>query len=251
MEENEKLTVFGIRPLMEAVDSGKMPDKVFIQRGLRGEGASELMHMLKERGIAYNVVPEEKLSRLTRENHQGVFAFLSPVEFASVEGIVDAVMGRGGQPLVLILDHLTDVRNFGAIVRTAECTGVDAVVIAAQGAAPISADAVKASAGAMFRVPVCKSLNLTDTVYYLQQSGLKIVCATEKTDQTVFSADLTGPLAVIMGNEEKGISKQLLKIADQRAKLPLHGNIGSLNVSAACAAVLYEAVRQRIVVAGE
>lgn len=245
MEDKECLTVFGIRPLIEAVDSGKIPDKIFIQRGLRGEGAAELMHRLKEKGLAYSVVPEEKLARLTRENHQGVFAFLSPVEFVSVEGVVDTLMGRGVPPLVLILDHLTDVRNFGAIVRTAECAGVDAVVIAAQGAAPVSAEAVKASAGAMFRVPICKSVHLTDTAYYLKQSGLRIVCATEKTEELVYSADLTGPVALVMGNEEKGISKQLLKLADRRVKLPLHGQIGSLNVSAACAAVLYEAVRQR------
>ena len=245
MEEKTILTVFGIRPLAEAIIAGKTPDKVFIQRGLRGEGASELMHLLKEHGIAYNVVPEEKLSRLTRENHQGVFAFMSPVEFASVEGLVDGLLSQGKDPLILILDHLTDVRNFGAIVRTAECAGVDAVVVAAQGSAPVSAEAVKASAGAMFRVPLCKSLHLTDTVYYLQQSGLKIVCATEKTEKVIYTADLRGPLAIVMGNEEKGISKQILKVADERVKLPLRGEIGSLNVSAACAAVMYEAVRQR------
>lgn len=245
MDHKENMSVFGIRPLMEAVDSGKIPDKIFIQRGLRGEAAAELMHMLKEHSLAYSFVPQEKLDRLTRENHQGVFAFLSPVEFASVEGVVDAVMGRGRMPWVLILDHLTDVRNFGAIVRTAECAGVDAVVIAAQGAAPVSAEAVKASAGAMFRVPICKSANLTDTAYYLKQSGLRLVCATEKTEAVVYSADLTGPLALVMGNEEKGISKQLLRLADLRVKLPMAGQIGSLNVSAACAAVLYEVVRQR------
>lgn len=239
------LTVFGIRPLMEAVESGKVPDKVFIQKGLRGENASELMTLLREKDIAYKVVPEEKFARLTRENHQGVFAFLSPVEFASVEAVVDEKLSRGENPLVLILDHLTDVRNFGAIVRTAECAGVCAVVIPAEGSAPVSAEAVKASAGAIFRVPLCKSRNLTDTAYYLQQCGLKIVCATEKTAETVYSADMSVPLAVVMGNEEKGISKQLLKMCDQRAKLPLAGEIGSLNVSAACAAVLYEAVRQR------
>jgi len=234
MDHKENMSVFGIRPLMEAVDSGKIPDKIFIQRGLRGEAAAELMHMLKEHSLAYSLVPQEKLDRLTRENHQGVFAFLSPVEFASVEGVVEEVIGRGGMPWVLILDHLTDVRNFGAIVRTAECAGVDAVVVAAQGAAPVSAEAVKASAGAMFRVPICKSANLTDTAYYLKQCGLRLVCATEKTDAMVYSADLTGPLALVMGNEEKGISKQLLRLADLRVKLPMAGQIGSLNVSAAC-----------------
>lgn len=241
------LTVFGIRPLMEAVESGKVPDKVFIQKGLRGENASELMTLLREKDIPYKIVPEEKLARLTRENHQGVFAFLSPVDFVSVETVVDEKLSRGENPLVLILDHLTDVRNFGAIVRTAECAGVCAVVIPAEGSAPVSADAVKASAGAIFRVPLCKSRNLTDTAYYLQQCGLKVVCATEKTAETIYSADMSVPLAVVMGNEEKGISKQLLKMCDQRAKLPLAGEIGSLNVSAACAAVLYEAVRQRAV----
>ncbi|MDD4819263.1 MAG: 23S rRNA (guanosine(2251)-2'-O)-methyltransferase RlmB [Flavobacteriales bacterium] len=240
------LTVFGIRPLIEAISSGKIPDRVFIQRGLRGDNVPELMGLMKGNDIAYKVVPEEKLNRLTRDNHQGVFAFMSPIEFASVEGIVDQKIENGENPLVLILDHLTDVRNFGAIVRTAECTGVCAVVIASEGAAPISADAVKASAGAIFRVPICKSRHLVDTVYYLQQSGLKIVGATEKTDTLVYNTDMTVPTAIIMGNEEKGISKGLMKLCDAKAKLPLSGEIGSLNVSVACGAVLYEAVRQRM-----
>lgn len=244
-EKHAPLTVFGIRPLIEAVESGKTPDKIFIQKGLRGEGAAELLHLLRERALTYNLVPAEKLARLTRENHQGVFAFLAPIEFASLENVVESVLRQGRDPLILMLDHLTDVRNFGAIVRTAECAGVDAVVVAAQGAAPVSAEAVKASAGAMFRVPICKAVHLTDAAYYLQQSGFRVVCASEKTDRIVFSSCLTGPLALVMGNEEKGISKQILRMADERVKLPLCGQIGSLNVSAACAAVLYEAVRQR------
>ena len=261
-KDTTTLTVFGIRPLIEAISAGKMPDRVFIQRGLRGDNVPELMGLMKENDIAYKVVPEDKLNRLTRENHQGVFAFMSPVEFSSVEGIIDQKLADGENPLVLILDHLTDVRNFGAIVRTAECTGVCAVVIASEGAAPISADAIKASAGAIFRVPICKSRHLVDTVYYLQQSGLKIVGATEKTDHLVYDTDMSVPTAIIMGNEEKGISKVvsakfdregekgiskgLMKLCDDKAKLPLSGDIGSLNVSVACGAVLYEALRQRM-----
>ena len=243
--DNTTLTTFGIRPLIEAINSGKIPDRVFIQRGLKGDNVPELMGLLKSHDIAYKVVPEEKLNRLTRENHQGVFAFLSPIEFASVEGIVEQELEAGREPMVLILDHITDVRNLGAIVRTAECTGVCAVVIPSEGNAPISGEAIKSSAGALFRVPICKTRSVIDTAYYLQQCGLRIICATEKTQNTVYETDMTGPIAIVMGNEEKGISKSMLKICDSRAKLPLEGEIGSLNVSVACGAVLYEAVRQR------
>lgn len=205
------------------------------------------MALLRDRDIAYKVVPEEKLGPPYAGKPPGGVRISLACGICLGRGCGREKLSRGENPLVLILDHLTDVRNFGAIVRTAECAGVCAVVIPSEGSAPVSADAVKASAGAIFRVPLCKSRNLTDTAYYLQQCGLKIICATEKTADTVYSADMSVPLAVVMGNEEKGISKQLLKMCDQRAKLPLEGEIGSLNVSAACAAVLYEAVRQRSV----
>ena len=239
-------TIFGIRPVIEALEAGKTLDKVFIHKGLRGENVAELMRLLKTNGILPKIVPQEKLDRLTGKNHQGVFAFISAVDFADLEYIVEECSSKGKNILLLMLDHLTDVRNFGAIIRTAECTGVDAIIIPREGMAPVNADTVKTSTGAIFRVPICRVANLTDTLYFLRHSGIQAVAATEKTDNLLYNTDFKLPTVIIMGNEEKGISNQLLKACDRRAKLPLAGTIGSLNVSVAAGAMLYEAVRQRL-----
>lgn len=238
--------IFGIRAVIEAINSGKTIDKVFVQKGLKGELFAELEALTRQQGISTSFVPIEKLNRLTKKNHQGVVANISPIEFHDLENLVTATFETGKEPLFLLLDQLSDVRNFGAIIRTAECTGVNGIIIQKKGAAPVTADTVKTSAGAVFRVPVCKVDHIKDAIYYLQASGVRIVAATEKTEQTLYDTDLTGPLGIIMGAEDVGISPALLKLADSKAKLPMFGKIGSLNVSVACGAFLYEAVRQRI-----
>lgn len=237
--------IFGIRPVVEALLSAKEFDKIFIQRGLHSDVAKELFAALKQRNLQAKVVPVEKLNRLTRKNHQGVVAFLSPIAFADIENTITAVFESGKVPLVLVLDHLTDVRNFGAIVRTAECAGVDAIIVPEQGAAAINGDAVKTSTGALMRVPICRSAHLRDAAFLLQQLGLQLVAATEKTSESMYTPDYTRPTAIIMGNEETGVSNSLLKIADHLARIPMMGKIGSLNVSVSAGIVLYEAVRQR------
>ncbi|MDR3273271.1 MAG: 23S rRNA (guanosine(2251)-2'-O)-methyltransferase RlmB [Flavobacteriaceae bacterium] len=240
----EKDFIFGIHPIMEALEAGKTFDKVFVQNGLLGDNVKELKIRLGKEGIHINYVPVEKLNRLTRKNHQGVCAFLSPVQFYRTEDIVPQLFEAGKIPFILILDRLTDVRNFGAICRTAEIVGVDVVVIPDTGAAPVNADSIKTSAGAVYNLKICKEKNLSKVVEFLQHSGIKVVCATEKTEEIIYESTLSVPLAVVMGNEETGISKEILQKADARLKLPIFGKTGSLNVSVACGAFLYEIVRQ-------
>mgnify|MGYP001219431687 FL=1 len=190
-------------------------------------------------------VPIEKLNKLSKGNHQGVVANISPIIFVSLNDLVESVQNKSTIPLYLLLDGITDVRNFGAIIRTAECCGVDGIIVQEKGSAPINADTVKTSAGAVFKVPICKVDHIKDALFHLQTYDVKIVAATEKTDETVYDIDLKQPLAIVMGDEAKGVSNSILKLADFRAKLPMLGEIASLNVSVACGAVLYETVRQR------
>lgn len=245
-ESVEKNMIFGIRPIVEAIRSGKVFDKLFVQKNLMGDLLKELMQEIKEHKVVYTKVPLEKLNRLTRKNHQGVVGFISPVEFASVDNIIDRCFATGKNPLIIVLDRITDVRNFGAIVRTAECAGVDAVVVPAHGAAQISSDAMKTSAGALNHVAICRAFNLTQTLETIQQSGINLVACTEKTDKSVYDADLTPPLAIIMGSEEDGISKEIMHLANQKAKIPILGRIESLNVSTSAGIIIYEALRQRM-----
>src|SRR5690606_33661621 len=190
-------------------------------------------------------VPIEKLNRLTRSNHQGVVAQISPVDFHNFEALVEQVIEKEKLPLFLLLDQVSDVRNFGAIIRTAECCGVHGIIVPKTGSAPITEDTVKTSAGAVFKVPIAKVDHLKDAIYYLQASGIDIVAATEKTEAEIYNVDLDRPTAIVMGSEEKGISPSILGIVDHKAGLPLLGRIGSLNVSVACGVFLYEVVRQR------
>lgn len=240
----ENHLIFGIRAVIEAVKSGKTLDKVFIHRELKGDLFNELRRLLDKEHISYSYVPIEKLNRLTRKNHQGVIATISPIVFENFENLIISVIESGKVPLFLILDHLSDVRNIGAIIRTAECTGVSGIIIPQRGAS-ISADMVKTSAGAIFNIPICKVDNLIDAIYYLQGSGIKVIAATEKTPNTIYNISMTEPLAIVMGAEDTGISQGILKIVDSKAKLPMFGEIGSLNVSVACGVFLYEVVRQR------
>ena len=230
---------------MEAIHAGKEIEIIYITRGARGDLMQELKQLMRESNILYTEVPVEKLNRLTRKNHQDVVCFISAVTYQSIEDIIPFVFEKGEIPLVLVLDRITDVRNFGAIARTAECAGVHAIVIPAKGAAQINSDAVKTSAGALNSIPVCREKNLRNTIEFLKASGLQIVAATEKTPELVYGVDYTSPAAIIMGSEEDGISSDLLKLADKKIKIPLFGTIESLNVSVACGVVLFEAIRQR------
>ncbi len=238
--------VFGIRAVIEAINSGKTIDKLFIQKGLSGDLSKELMGLLKKNSIPFSYVPIEKLNRLTRKNHQGVVAYISPIEFHNLEDLVMQVIESGDVPLFLILDQLSDVRNFGAIIRTAECTGVHGIIIQKKGGAPVNADTIKTSAGAVFKIPICKVDHIKDAMFYLQGSGMQVIAATEKASDTIYNINLNTPSAIIMGSEGKGVSNSVLKLVDQKAKLPMYGEIGSLNVSVACGAFLYEAIRQRL-----
>lgn len=238
--------IFGLRAVIEAIKSGKEMESVYIQRGLSGAVFHELKEALKERQLVYQLVPVEKLNRLTPKNHQGAVAFVSPIIYQRIEDIVPAVYERGETPLILILDRITDVRNIGAIARSAVCAGVHALVVPAKGSAQINPDAVKTSAGALFTIPVCREENLLKTVRFLQGSGLVITACTEKTEDLLYKPDYTVPSAIIMGSEEDGISTELLRIADHLAKIPMFGEISSLNVSVSAGIILYEAVRQRL-----
>jgi len=238
--------IFGIRAVIEAIQSNKTIDKLFIQKGLQGPLIKELLSLVRKEGINISYVPVEKLNRLTKKNHQGVFANISPIEFHDLEHLVLNTFESGKTPLFIILDQLSDVRNFGAIIRTAECTGVNGIIIQKKGGAPVSADTVKTSAGAIFKIPICKVDHIKDAIFYLQGSGIQVVAASEKASNTVYDMDLKVPLGIVMGSEGKGVSPSVLKTVDHIAKLPMHGTIASLNVSVACGVFLYETLRQRI-----
>ena len=245
MKEKENI-IFGVHPIVEAIKAGKEIDKIYIQSDISGPGLTELRKAIKQGKVPFSHVPVQKLNRHTNGNHQGVVAFISPIETQDIEDILPQLFEQGKVPFILMLDRITDVRNFGAIVRTAECAGVDAIIIPKRESAQINEDAIKTSTGAIFRVPICKVDNLTDTVYLLKDSGLTIVGCTEKTTTTLYESDYTEPVAIIMGNEEKGIANQLLKNCDSLAKIPMAGEIASLNVSVAAAIILFEAVKQRL-----
>lgn len=238
--------IFGIRPIIEAIEAGKTIEKVMLKKDSQGELFRQLTNLLSKKNIPAQWVPVERLNRVTRKNHQGAIATISTVSYALLEDVVEQVIGEEKVPLVLLLDGVTDVRNFGAIVRTAECSGVHAVAMPAKGAAPINADAMKTSAGALNIVPVCKVGNLREAIFYLKSSGFTIIAATEKAEDYHFNTSYTKPTAIVLGSEGTGISKSILSLCDTAVKIPILGKIESLNVSAAAAVILYEAVRQRI-----
>lgn len=238
--------VYGLRAVIEAVEAEKPINKVFVQKGISGDLFKELEYLLRKKKISTSYVPVEKLNRLTSNNHQGTVALISPVDFRDFNDLAEEILEKVESPLFLLLDQVTDVRNFGAIIRTAECVGVNAIVVPKTGSAPITADTIKTSAGAAFNIPIAKVDHLKDAIYYLQASNITIVAATEKASQTIYEVDLKASCAIVMGAEDKGISDSILKIADHTAKLPIAGKIGSLNVSVACGAFLYEALRQRL-----
>ena len=237
--------IYGIHPVIEALKSGKEIEKVMIQTGLRGEGFQQLHALIREMEIPVQFVPLEKLNRVTRQNHQGVVAMIPEITYQKIEDILPSAYEQGKVPLVLMLDRITDVRNLGAIARTAECSGVDAILLAEKGSAQVNQDAIKTSAGALYKVPVCRYHSITESVTFLKNSGLKIIAATEKANSDYSDVDMTQPLALILGSEESGISDELLKAADVLVRIPIKGEIQSLNVSVAAGVIIYEILRQR------
>ncbi len=237
--------IFGIRPIIEAIEEGTTIDKLFIQKGLHNDLFSELWKLVRLKRINYKHVPLEKINRLTKKKHQGVFAFISPIDLHNIEDIIPNLYEEGKSPLLLVLDRITDVRNFGAIARSAECAGVDAILIPEQNAAAINADAIKTSAGALLKIKICRTWNLKMALQFMKESGIQLISCTEKTKNTIYKEEYTSPTAIIMGSEEDGISAELLKMSNSRVKIPIIGSIASLNVSVAAGVIIYEAIRQR------
>jgi 23S rRNA (guanosine2251-2'-O)-methyltransferase len=243
--KDDESIIYGIRAVIEAISAGRTLNKIMVQQGIQGDLFKELKDLLKEKEEVYQIVPIQKLNKLTQNNHQGVVAFASPITYQKLEHIIPQIFENGETPLIFILDRITDVRNVGAIARSAECNGVHAIVVPARGNAQINSDAVKTSAGALNKIPVCKELNLKDSILLLKQSGIKVVACTEKTDNLLPSTNLTGPMAIIMGSEEDGVSKEYIKMCDDKIKIPMFGTIESLNVAASATVVMYEINRQR------
>ena len=244
MKENEM--VFGIRAVMEAIQADKEIDKILIKRELQGELAKGLMEVLRGRAIPVQRVPQERLDRLTRKNHQGVIAVMSAITYQRLEHIVPFVYEQGKDPFIVLLDGVTDVRNFGAIARTCECAGVDAIVIPSKGSVTVNADAIKTSAGALHTLPVCKENSINQAIRFLQQSGIKVYAASEKGAESYTAIPYDGPVAIVMGAEDTGVSPENLRLCDQIVRIPLFGQISSLNVSVAASVMIYEVVRQRM-----
>ncbi|MHC1708171.1 MAG: 23S rRNA (guanosine(2251)-2'-O)-methyltransferase RlmB [Bacteroidales bacterium] len=238
--------IYGLRPVLEALRSGAEIDKLLFQTGLRGELYHEVMSMLREKEIPYQLVPVQKLNRITTKNHQGVIAFISPVTYYQPEQLIPRLYEEGKTPFILILDRITDVRNFGALCRTAEAAGVHAIIFPSRGSAALHEDAVKTSAGALLRIPLCRSQNLKTTLEYLKDSGLKLIGVTEKTQILYSQEDYTLPLGLLLGSEEDGISPAYLRYCDSAVRIPMMGEIESLNVSVAGGIVMFEAVTQRL-----
>jgi RNA methyltransferase, trmH family, group 3 len=236
--------IFGMHPLLEALEAGREIDKILLKRGLRSEEVSRITALARERTIPLQIVPEERLTRLTRKQHQGVIAFISEIEYTPLETLIPMLYEAGRSPFVLLLDGLTDVRNFGAIARTAECAGVDALIIPERGSVTVTADAIKTSAGALHRLPVCRVSSIMSAVSLLQTSGLKIVAASEKARDVYTETELRLPLGLVLGAEDEGVSEEVLRRADHIVRIPQVGAIGSLNVSVAAGILIYEIVRQ-------
>jgi len=248
MEEEIKMNyLYGMHPVTEAVLSGKQIEKVVFKQGLEGSQFRELLELLQKKGISVQFVPAERIDRISKGRHQGVVAYLSKIDYVSLEDMVEQAFAKHSAPLFVLLDGVSDVRNFGAIARTAECAGADGIILPAKGGAAINADAIKTSAGALLRINTHKAQNLRIPIFYLKEKGFQIVGATEKASGYMYDIDFTKPTALIMGSEGKGISSSALALCDAQAKIPMAGEIGSLNVSVATSILLYEAVRQKTI----
>ena len=242
----EKFTIFGIRAILEALNSEKPIDKVLLLKGTQSQLFEQLLHKLREKNIAFSFVPVERLNRFSEKNHQGAVARIGVIKTVEMEPLIEGIMQTNKNPLFLLLDGITDVRNFAAILRSAAASGIDAVFIPSSGSAPLNGDTIKTSAGGAFKVPISKVNHLKDVLFYLKSQEVSILALTEKASQTIYQQDLKGPTALIFGSEDIGISSGVLKLADVKAKLPIENEIDSLNVSVACGIVFYEAIRQRL-----
>ncbi len=237
--------VFGTRPVLEAINSGKTLEKLFIQKNLKKEILEKIKSKLSNKKINISYVPKEKLNRITKKNHQGIICYISPISYQPIEEIIQRVFEKGKDPFVIILDRITDTRNFGAISRVADASGVDAIIIPEKESAIITSDSIKTSAGAINYIPICKVKSLRSTANFLKESGLKLVSCTEKGDKKFYDADLTSPCCIILGSEKDGISNSLMDISDEKLNIPMNGNVESLNVSSSASVILFEVVRQR------
>jgi 23S rRNA (guanosine2251-2'-O)-methyltransferase len=243
--QKESDCIFGLRPVIEAIKAGKQIDRLLVRQGLKGDLYHELMTEVRNHNIVYQIVPLERIELVTRKNHQGVLAWLSLIEYQQIANLLPMLWEKGEDPLIIALDGISDVRNFGAIVRTAECLGAHAIVIPDKGSARITADAIKTSSGALHTFPVCREKSIVRTIEYLKESGLKVFCAAEKSAKNSQDTDLRGPAVLVMGSEDKGISRELISLADNIVSIPMKGNIESLNVSVAAGILIYEICRQR------
>lgn len=245
-KKNTEDLIFGVRAVIEAIKAEREMNKILIQKGMNKDLFIELKAALQGKDFQLQFVPVQKLDALTDGNHQGVVAMVAPIEYQLIEPLIEDMLEKGEKPLVLVLDRITDVRNFGAIARTAECQGVDAILIPSKGSALVTADAIKTSAGALNRIPVCKTDSLKDSLFYLQQCGMRIVACTEKTKIPLYEVNLRGPVVIILGSEEDGITSDLLNMADIKAKIPMRGEIASMNVGVSAGIILYEKTRQEL-----
>lgn len=239
--------IIGFRPIIEAIHSGKSISKVFIKKGSKGDLFHECFKLIREFKIPFQYVPTEKLNQFSRSNHQGIIALISPIAYHDISQIIPSLFEAGKEPFILVLDGITDIRNFGGICRSAEAAGVDAIVIGSKKAAIINSDAIKTSAGALNRIPVCREEDLSITVTFLKNSGLKTIGASEKAEAVYSNEDLTGPIAITMGAEDTGISENILNILDSQVKIPMAGTIASLNVGVACGILLFDVLRQKMI----
>src|SRR5665647_1402414 len=245
--QKESECIFGLRAVIEAIKAGKQIDRLLVKQGLQGAIYHELMIEVRKNNIAYQIVPLERIELVTRKNHQGVLAWLSVIEYQYIANLLPMIFEKGEDPLIIALDGVSDVRNFGAIVRTAECLGAHAIIIPEKGSARITADAVKTSAGALHSFPVCREKSIVRSIEYLKESGLKVFCAGEKSGESASDIELTGPSVLVMGSEDKGISREITALSHHQIKIPMTGSIGSLNVSVAAGILIYEIIRQRSV----
>ncbi|MFA6871585.1 MAG: 23S rRNA (guanosine(2251)-2'-O)-methyltransferase RlmB [Bacteroidaceae bacterium] len=243
MEKSEM--IFGVRAVIEAVQAGKEIDKILVKKDIQSDLSKELFDAVRDLMIPVQRVPVEKINRITKKNHQGVVAFISSVTYQTTEQMVPFLFEQGKSPFFVMLDGITDVRNFGAIARTCECAGVDAVIIPVKNSVSVNADAMKTSAGALHTLPVCREQSLTRTLRFLKNSGFKIIAATEKGDYDYTKANYTDPVCIIMGAEDTGVSYDHLALCDEWVKIPIIGKIQSLNVSVAAGVLIYEGVKQR------
>ncbi len=241
----DKNIVYGIRPVIEAIEAGNQIERIYMKKGIDSPLANRIAELAKDDRIALQYVPIEKLNRLTNNNHQGVVAKISAIEYAEITDIIADIESTGRKPIVVVLDSVTDVRNFGAIARSAECAGADALVVSLKNSAPVNGEAIKSSAGALNTIPVCRVGSIRNTLKTLQLAGMKLVAASEKSETPYWEEDLREGFVLIMGSEDRGISKEVLKMCDSLIAIPLKGKIESLNVSAAASVLLFEAVKQR------